>query len=354
MTFAVFNESFYLANNSDVQAAVKAGIFKSALEHFQQYGIKEGRLAVSPFYNESVYLQKNPDVAAAVKSGSFRSGLEHFIQFGETENRQASVLFDPNWYDRKNPDVTAAVKAGNLSSGFAHYLQFGQSENRAGTNFNEFAYFYGVTPFGPPKQVNPDVEAAVKASVFGSALEHYINSGQFEGRGGTFNGTRGSDIVTGFGQQDTIYGVELDTRPCVNFRGTLTGGICMDFVSTGVNEIDVLIGGSGKDTFVLGQRRNIGGEFVAVFYRGFPGQGGGGDSDYASIENFEIGKDEIILGGAVDNYDFVQSGDSLKIVLSRTASPASLPSPDLVATVRGVTSFSEIANNVQFTGGFLA
>jgi hypothetical protein len=38
-----FNEAYYLANNPDVAAAIDAGVFQSAEEHFNLFGWSEGR-----------------------------------------------------------------------------------------------------------------------------------------------------------------------------------------------------------------------------------------------------------------------------------------------------------------------
>lgn len=48
MIFVIFDESYYLASYSDVALAVSAGVFKSGFDHFQQSGLKEGRVKVSP------------------------------------------------------------------------------------------------------------------------------------------------------------------------------------------------------------------------------------------------------------------------------------------------------------------
>ena len=390
MSFAIFDEEFYLANNPDVQAAVKAGSFKSGLEHFQQYGIKEHRVSVSAFYEETDYLQKYPDVATAVKNGAFNSGLQHYIEYGETEGRQAnglfdeqfylqrnpdvalavkngafhsglqhyieygksegrqvSVLFDEEFYLRKNPDVAAAVKAGSVNSGLAHYLQFGQAEGRSGTNFNELGYTIGELRY-PFVQGNSDVAIAVKNGIFGSALEHYIKYGQFEDRGGIFTGTRGNDTVTGFGQIDTIYGIARSPGLASYYLG---GGKSLNFDSFGVNEVDVLVGGSGKDRFVLGVLLPDRYPLPRSFYIG------GGNADFATIENFELGKDTLVLAGSTYNYLFSKSDGDLNIFLSASniyGFREPLSSPDLVATVKGVTSVSQIENSIQFTGGFLS
>lgn len=188
MSFAIFDESYYLANNPDVKAAVDARTLSSGRQHFEQYGLAEGRVSVSPYYNEQLYLQKYSDVAAAVSAGNFRSGLQHYIQFGEAEGRSVGT-------------------------------------------FNETAYL----------RLYPDVAAAVDAGTYSSSLQHYIQVGQFEAnRNSAFTGTSGNDIIAGFGQGVRAFiGVDPDTL--------LSGAIV-----SGVSEVDTLIGTEGIDGFYLG------------------------------------------------------------------------------------------------------
>lgn len=87
MSFAIFDENFYLNSYPDVRNAVNAGGISSGLQHFQQSGLAEGRVAVSPYFDEGLYLRKYPDVAAAVSSGSLKSGLQHYIHNKEAEGR---------------------------------------------------------------------------------------------------------------------------------------------------------------------------------------------------------------------------------------------------------------------------
>ncbi|MBW4491638.1 MAG: hypothetical protein KME26_00715 [Oscillatoria princeps RMCB-10] len=326
MSFAIFDEAFYLKSYPDVEAAVKAGAFQSGLEHFQQFGLRENRVLVSPLYDERFYLQKNPGVAAAVAAGGFSSGLEHYILFGEAEGRAPSLLFDEGWYLRRYPDVAAAVAAGDFSSGLQHYRLFGEAEGRSGTTFNEFGY----------RDANPDVAAAIAAGAFKSGLEHYSKFGQFEHRTGVyFSGTSGNDTVTGFGNQDTLCGVDLSPGPCV-IGGTPTGGECLDFQSLGVNEADVLIGGAGSDTFLMSYFVSARFAVTKDFYIG------AGDADFALIQNFEVGKDRIQLGGDVlSEYRFETVGNNVNIYYLPYQGIGAVPAPDLIAVVRGVTSLSE-------------
>jgi hypothetical protein len=200
MSFAIFDENYYLANNPDVKAAVDEGDFRSGLQHFQQIGLAEGRVSVSPYFNEQIYLQKYPDVAAAVSAGSFSSGLQHYIQFGEAERRSVGT-FDEQAYLALNPDVAAAVAAGAFSSGLQHYLQTGQFEP------NRVAYFTGTT---------------------------------------------GNDTITGFGANTVITGIDV-INPVLNVDGDL------EFSSRefGAGDVDTLIGGAGRDRFFLGVRIGV-------------------------------------------------------------------------------------------------
>lgn len=326
MSFAVFNENLYLTNYPDVRAAVNAGIFGSGREHFERFGLREGRVLVSRFYDESFYLSRNGDVAAAVANRMFASGLEHFIRFGEAEGRALSQFFDEAWYRRRYPDVGQAIAAGNLQSGLEHYILFGEAEGRSGTPFNEFGY----------KDAYPDVVAAIEADILNSALEHYVNFGQFENRTGIFTGTGGNDTVTGFGAIDEIYGVDLSPGPCVT-GGTVVGGECLNVQSSGINAVDVLIGGAGKDTFAIGSvtSSRIGASALRFYVSG-------GNADFALIKNFEAGKDRIRLAGfGLSDYLFETSNGDVNIFLAARGSFDPLPTPDLVAIVEGVTYLSD-------------
>lgn len=169
---ALFDETFYLDQNADVDAVLRSGDMAYGYEHFVQFGLREGRNP-SLYYNEDFYLSNNGDVANAVQAGSFDSGLEHYLLFGHIENRQASILFDPDDYLTSNPDVVDGVNNGAFSSGFDHYLEFGASEGRVSTLLFEESFYLAR---------NPDVAAAVQAGGFGTGFDHYIIFGQREGR----------------------------------------------------------------------------------------------------------------------------------------------------------------------------
>lgn len=126
-----FNQQYYLANNPDVAAAVAAGTFSSALQQYELYGEREGRMP-NPGFNPTFYSANNPDVVSAVQSGSVPGYLWHFENYGLSEGRApaATDAFDEVWYLNENPDVAAAVLAGTFVSGWQHYALYGAAEGR--------------------------------------------------------------------------------------------------------------------------------------------------------------------------------------------------------------------------------
>ncbi|NER82201.1 MAG: hypothetical protein F6K42_22095, partial [Leptolyngbya sp. SIO1D8] len=169
----LFDETYYLANNPGVAAAVSQGAFSSGYDHFVTFGWQEGRNP-SSLYDEAFYLLENTDVADAVNAGVFQSGFEHFIQFGHIENRDPSALFDADDYLLSNLDVANAVSESAFSSGFQHFVMFGSNGNRLPNLllFDETIYL----------TENPNVANGVTIGFFESGLEHYLLFGQGEGR----------------------------------------------------------------------------------------------------------------------------------------------------------------------------
>ncbi|SOE00597.1 matrixin family metalloprotease [Caenispirillum bisanense] len=124
--------------------------------------------ATADGFDAALYLRTNPDVAAAVAAGSFSSAEQHFRQFGAAENRSPNALFDAAWYLTRNPDVAAAVQAAEMTS-WQHYTTWGAREGRdAGPLFDGDRYL----------RDNPDVAQAGM-----DPLGHYLHWGVAEGRG---------------------------------------------------------------------------------------------------------------------------------------------------------------------------
>ena len=181
---AFFDEDLYLLTFTDVNTAVINGGFDSGLQHYLQFGFDEGRdglglnfeigdIVIAELFDETYYLSQNPDVVAELANDTFSYGYEHFLQYGLNEGRNPSVYYDEVLYLTIYADVSIAVANGQFSSGLEHYLEFGHRENRIASNlFDANDYLLD----------NPDVAAAVDESIFASGFEHYLAFGAGEGR----------------------------------------------------------------------------------------------------------------------------------------------------------------------------
>ncbi|MCT7951245.1 hypothetical protein NG798_15705 [Ancylothrix sp. C2] len=170
---SLFNETYYLAANPDVAAAVRSGNFLSGFDHYILNGQLEARKP-SGFFDESFYLATNADVAIAVRNGVFVNGLAHFIERGQFEGRNPISFFDTNYYLTQNTDVKNAVGIDSLT-GIQHFIENGQFEGRNPSADFDNSYYLSA---------NPDVAAAVRGGIFKSGFEHYVNFGMAENRMG--------------------------------------------------------------------------------------------------------------------------------------------------------------------------
>ena len=103
-----------------------------------------------------------------------------------------------------------------------------------------------------------------------------------DGNENELKGGEGADDLVGGGGDDRIIGNQGSDR--------LTG-VDPSSAKPGEGEVDLLNGGGGRDTFILGDLNNI-------FYSF------SGDGDFADILNFQSGLDTIQLSGDLDDYIF--------------------------------------------------
>ena len=84
----------------------------------------------SAVYDFNYYINRYPDIKAAY--GSDPAGaLQHFLNYGMKEGRQAESSFNVNTYRSRYADLQAAF-GNDLTLYFRHYLQYGKSEGRSG------------------------------------------------------------------------------------------------------------------------------------------------------------------------------------------------------------------------------
>jgi glycosyltransferase involved in cell wall biosynthesis len=146
----LFDNDFYFAQHPDI---ARAGV--NALEHFYDFGYREGRRP-NLYFDPQWYLKQNPDVQAA----NFHP-LTHYISYGDIEGRKASVLFDPSWY-RKHYGLDETQNA------LSHYLQNRKSCRVAPIPDFDVEYY---------ARSYPDVVAAGI-----DPFEHFVAYGYREGR----------------------------------------------------------------------------------------------------------------------------------------------------------------------------
>jgi len=294
--YAIFDEQFYLASYPWVKPAIDAGVIKSGREHFEKFGQAGGLTKVSRYFDENAYLAGNPDLAPFVKTvnpnGPFATGLDHFIQFGYDEGQRRSAVspeYNEDFYLANNSELRSFIGTNApFKSGYQHFIQFGAKEGRFGTSFFEPEYL----------KKNPDIVPFVNSGNLRTGREHYFNFGKNEpSRSATFVGSRSNDILTGVGVGNTeLIGVEVGLDRNNNRQ----------YESFGTNEFDVLTGGPGVDTFVLGVPPTAGNVTATPLYLG---------NGQATIRNFNAADDLIQLQGNSlnDGYSLNPVGNNLSI-----------------------------------------
>lgn len=141
---ASFYVWYYRGNYADLIMAYGDDL-KPYYIHYVNFGQKEGRVATRKIasnvmiydgvdyanvYDFCYYTKRYPDIMAAY--GSDPAGaLQHFLNYGMKEGRQAESSFNVNTYRSRYADLQAAF-GNDLTLYFRHYLQYGKSEGRSG------------------------------------------------------------------------------------------------------------------------------------------------------------------------------------------------------------------------------
>lgn len=215
-----FDVNYYRLRYPDLQAAFGNDL-QAYYIHYMDYGKSEGRLAhaptttyngvdYSPVYDYDYYISANPDVAAVYTSDT--DVLQHFVEYGMKEGRLAKASFDVNSYRNANQDLRIAL-GSDLQAYYMHYIQFGRNEGRTATDVTELQN--AITTYGGIDYAlvydmnyylseNPDVKNAVGADE-NAAIQHFVEYGMKEGRlaKASFNvytyKAKYSDLVAAFG-----------------------------------------------------------------------------------------------------------------------------------------------------------
>ncbi len=123
------------------------GQLKSYYEHYMRYGKKEGRVATgcttvqgattihngvdySAVYDYYYYVANNADVKKAFGNDDV-AVLQHFLNYGMKEGRCAKETFAVQSYRSRYADLQSAY-GDNLPAYYMHYISYGQNEGRSG------------------------------------------------------------------------------------------------------------------------------------------------------------------------------------------------------------------------------
>lgn len=122
----VFDVNYYKNRYPDLQKAF-GNNYAAYLDHFLNYGMKEGRQA-SDTFDVKYYKNKYPDLQKAY-GNNLGQYYRHFIIYGIKEGRQGSATFNVQTYKKLYGDLQKAY-GNNLKQYYSHYNLWGAGENR--------------------------------------------------------------------------------------------------------------------------------------------------------------------------------------------------------------------------------
>ena len=199
-----FNVTSYRLQYADLRRAYGNDL-KSYYMHYVYYGAKEGRSGVgcaklqgavtslngvdySAVYDYQYYVDRNTDVKKAYGYDDV-AVLQHFVNYGMKEGRQAKSGFDVNSYRLQYVDLRRAY-GNDLKPYYMHYINYGRKEGRVATGCTTLqggttAYggvnYAAVYDFSYYVANNPDVYRAYGNDDV-AVLQHFVNYGMQEGR----------------------------------------------------------------------------------------------------------------------------------------------------------------------------
>ncbi len=188
---AVYDFNYYIEHNPDLYNVFRNNPY-SALEHFVNYGMSEGRQAKSDFDVVS-YRNRYYDLRQAFGWKNLKAYYDHYRTTGKREGRIAtgcptlqngvheflgldfSPVYDYNYYITHNPDVYNAFD-GDENQVFAHFLSAGVNEGRrASEDFDVYSY----------RNQWADLRQAFGWNNLAEYYVHYAKCGKREGRKAT-------------------------------------------------------------------------------------------------------------------------------------------------------------------------
>ncbi|MBW4495219.1 MAG: pre-peptidase C-terminal domain-containing protein [Oscillatoria princeps RMCB-10] len=163
MSAKLFDARYYADLNPDLKAA---GLTteKQLRDHFDQYGVEEGRQCSPLPVDLDFYAASNPDLKAAGLTTK-QQLWDHLEKFGMGEMRKFSPLIDLKFYQESNPDL-ASLSSEQLVE---HLQTYGIAEERQFSPFVDLKFY---------QESNADLAGLSKGQLF----EHLVTYGMAEER----------------------------------------------------------------------------------------------------------------------------------------------------------------------------
>lgn len=138
----LFDEAFYLSSYPDAAAEIRAGRFRSALDHYCRVGsrllLDPNEFFVSSYYHDRAGYHDRHRLRVRGREGTL---LWHYLTVGLPNGFEPVEFFDSRWYLDENDDVLRALRLGSVSSPLAHFLHHGGREGRnPGPDFDSAQY----------------------------------------------------------------------------------------------------------------------------------------------------------------------------------------------------------------------
>ena len=176
-----FDAEYYESLYADLKD-IFGNNYRALYEHYMSCGRYEGRQA-SRVFNPEFYLNYYSDLKQAFQGPDrYIKALEHFVSSGVREGRRGSASFSPTYYRQSYKDLENAF-GDNLIQYYIHYAMYGFKENRVAMSniiiTNE--YFFDANWYLKKYE---DLKKAF-GNNYEAAYSHYLNSGIREGRSGS-------------------------------------------------------------------------------------------------------------------------------------------------------------------------
>lgn len=133
------------------------------------------RSAYRAVFDASYYYNTYPDVAAAFGMDEEQL-LNHFINFGVKEGRSASAEFNPQAYRQRYADLQQAF-GSDMAAYCAHYVNYGQSEGRNASADGQVTVTVPANETesaSTAETVDTTAQQNVSGNVIGSCTTNYV------------------------------------------------------------------------------------------------------------------------------------------------------------------------------------